>query len=77
SLVARLVRDQGRRHWTAYALAFACMAVIAASTSLAAWLMRDVINQVFIDRVPGALWWLSGAVVGLYACKGLATYGQQ
>lgn len=53
------------------------MGLIAATTSLAAWLMRDVINQVFIERNEAAVWWLSAVIVGLYAVKGFATYGQQ
>lgn len=77
TLLRRLLVDQGRSHWRGYALAFVFMALIAATTSLAAYLMRDVINEVFIARNAQAIWVLSGAVVALYTVKGLATYGQQ
>ncbi|MDK9698413.1 MAG: ABC transporter ATP-binding protein/permease [Siculibacillus sp.] len=77
ALLTRLVADQGRAHWKGYLLAFAFMAVIAATTSLSAYLMRDVINEVFIARNSQAIWMLSGAVVVLYTVKGFATYGQQ
>jgi ATP-binding cassette subfamily B protein len=76
-LLRRLIQEQGPRHWRGYAAAFGCMAAIAATTSLSAWLMRDVINKVFMDRTPGAVWWLSAAVLGIYVVKGLSTYGQQ
>jgi ATP-binding cassette subfamily B protein len=76
-LIGRLVRDHGRDHWRGYLLAFVCMAGIAASTSLAAWLMRDVINKVFLDRDPRAVWELAAAVVAIYAVKGVSTFGQQ
>jgi ATP-binding cassette subfamily B protein len=76
-LLRRLVADQGRAHWKGYLLAFVFMAAIAATTSLSAWLMRDVINEVFIARNSTAIWVLSGTVVALYTIKGFATYGQQ
>ncbi len=77
ALLRRLVVDQGRAHWKGYLLAFVFMAMIAATTSLSAYLMRDVINEVFIARNQSAIWMLSGAVVALYTVKGFATYGQQ
>jgi ATP-binding cassette subfamily B protein len=77
ALLRRLVVDQGRAHWKGYLLAFVFMAMIATTTSLSAYLMRDVINEVFIARNQSAIWMLSGAVVVLYTVKGFATYGQQ
>ena len=77
SLLRRLVVDQGRAHWKGYLLAFVFMALIAAATSLAAYLMRDVINEVFVARNQQAIWVLSGTIVAIYTVKGLATYGQQ
>jgi ATP-binding cassette subfamily B protein len=76
-LLRRLIQEQGPRHWRGYAAAFGCMALIAATTSLSAWLMKDVINKVFMERAQGAVWWLSGAVLAIYVVKGLSTYGQQ
>ena len=77
ALMRRLVLDQGRHYWKGYVVAFLCLAAIAASTSLSAWLMRDVIDQVFLARDMVAIWWLAGAVVAIYAIKGVATFGQQ
>ncbi|MCE1236934.1 MAG: ABC transporter ATP-binding protein/permease [Hyphomicrobiales bacterium] len=76
-LISRLVREHGRNHWRGYVFAFACMGGIAGSTSLAAWLMRDVINKVFLDRDAQAVIWLAVSVVVIYTVKGLSTYGQQ
>jgi len=77
ALLTRLVADQGRTHWKGYLLAFVFMAAIAATTSMSAWLMRDVINEVFIARNATAIWVLSATVVVLYTIKGFASYGQQ
>ena len=76
-LIGRLIADQGRAHWKGYLVAFACMAGIAASTATAAWLMRDVINEVFLARNQTAIWQLAAAVVAIYAIKGVSTFGQQ
>jgi len=76
-LISRLVREHGRNHWRGYLFAFLCMGGIAGSTSLAAWLMRDVINKVFLDRDSRAVFGLAVAVVVIYTIKGLSTYGQQ
>ena len=75
-LVGRLVRDQGSRHWRGYALAFVCMGLMAAATSASAWLMRDVIDRVFIARDMSAVWAIAALLVGISVVKGLATYGQ-
>ena len=77
ALVRRLVADQGLGHWRGYLVAFVCMAAIAASTSLAAWLMRDVIDKIFLEKNQTAIYALSGAVAVIYVVKGLATFGQQ
>jgi ATP-binding cassette subfamily B protein len=76
-LLARLIGEQGRHHWKGYVAGFGCMILIAAATSLAAWIMKDVINQVFVTRNAGAIVVIAGSVVAIYLVKGLATYGQQ
>ncbi len=55
-LIERLLREQGRKHAKGYVIAFAMMAVIAAATTLSAWIMRDIINRIFVDRSISAMW---------------------
>jgi ATP-binding cassette, subfamily B, bacterial MsbA len=76
-LIERLLRDQGRKHAKGYALAFLMMAVIAATTTLSAWIMRDIIDRIFVDRSVEAMWAIGGAIMAIYISKGFATYGQQ
>ena len=75
-LISRLLREEGRRHARAYGFAFACMLAVALTTALSAYLMKDVINEVFIGKAETAVWALAIAVVVIYAIKGAATYGQ-
>ena len=77
SLISRLLREQGLVHWRGYAIAFAFMGLIGWTTAMSAWLMKDVINEVFISKNERAIWILAGTVVGIYFLKGVATYGQQ
>ena len=76
-LTLRLLGDQGRRHWRQYAVAATCMAIVAATTSASAWLMKDVIDKVFIDKDIAALWGIAALLSALSVGKGLAAYGQQ
>jgi len=76
ALIRRLAADQGTRHRWSYAFAFVCLGLIAVTTAASAWLMRDVVDKIFMEKQVWAIWILSGTVVGLYLVKGFATYGQ-
>ena len=52
------------------------MFLVAAATGLTAYLMKDVINKIFVERNHLAVWLLGGAMIGLYLIKGLAGYFQ-
>ena len=73
----RLLTDQGSKHWKGYAFAFAMMGLIALTTSLSAWIIGKIINEVFVGRRLAAVWEITAAIVVIYTVKGLATYGQQ
>jgi ATP-binding cassette, subfamily B, bacterial MsbA len=60
-----------------YALALFCMAIVAGATGFSAWVMRDLINKVFIDRDEHVMLLICGSVVVVYIIKGLASYGQE
>lgn len=77
ALISRLLSDQGRKHWRGYAFAFACMALMAGATSLSAWIMKHVIDRVFIEKDANALFLIAGVLAAVSLVKGFATYGQQ
>ena len=77
SLIGRLLREQGSRHWRGYVFAFICMGVMAASTASSAWVMRDVIDKVFIEKNMTALWQIAFFLVFISVLKGMSAYGQQ
>src|SRR5262245_54620870 len=77
SLLARILRDNGWGYLPRYAVAFLFMFVFATCTALSAWMMRDVINKIFVDRDPAALAWIPAAIFAIFAAKGLASYLQE
>jgi ATP-binding cassette, subfamily B, bacterial MsbA len=76
-LIGRLLGDQGRRHWKGYAFAVAMSALTGWATALTAWIVKDVINDIFIAKKLAAVWLIAGAVVAIYTVKGLAAYGEK
>ncbi len=76
-VIKRLFGEYARDYAPKYALAFVFMAIVAGSTALTAWLMRDVINDVFVRQDKQALAWLPMAIAGLFIVKGCAAYIQE
>ena len=76
-VLKRLFADNFARFAGRYAFAFVLMAVVAGATAASAWMMKDLINKVFIDRDPLFMTVICVAVVVLYTAKGLAAYGQE
>ncbi len=52
------------------------LGVVSATTAATAWLMKDVINEVFIAKSQQALFFVAGAVLVIYVARGAASYGQ-
>jgi len=76
-LIRRLVMEQGASYWRRYLMAFALMAVSAATTAGSAWLLGQVINQAYVDKNVRGIAILSGITVVIFILKGAATYGHQ
>ena len=76
ALVRRLLVEQAATHWRGYMLALLMMVIAAASTSLGAYLIGDVINQAYVHKnLPGIIV-LAVVTATIFLIKGFATYGQ-
>ncbi|MEM1162997.1 MAG: hypothetical protein AAGJ28_18880, partial [Pseudomonadota bacterium] len=40
-----------------------------------AWVMKDVINELFVDRRADMIRWIALGVIAIFLVRGLATYG--
>ncbi len=76
-VLKRLVMENFKRFAPQYGIAMVLMSIMAGATGLSAWMMKDLINKVFVDRDPWYMWVICGSVVAIYTVKGLASYGQE
>lgn len=74
--LTRLLTETGRLYIWRYAVALVLLGVVSATTAATAWLMKDVINEVFIAKSQSALIFVAVAVLVIYLARGAASYGQ-
>jgi ATP-binding cassette, subfamily B, bacterial MsbA len=75
TLLTRLVRENARDYYRSYILAFAFMGAAAVATGASAWIIKDVINRIFVARESGMIAVIVGTVLVIYSVKGFAAYG--
>ena len=76
TIIPRLLRTEGRKHAKGYALAIFFMFLVAASTSITAYMIKEIVNGIFVNQTYYLIWLLSAAIVTVYTVKGVAAYGQ-
>lgn len=75
-LILRLLSQFGGGHKGAYALSFIFLGIASACTALTAYLIGDVVNQVYLNRNISALVFISLVIVSIFTIKGFAIYAQ-
>lgn len=75
-LIKRVFGENVRAYIPKYVLAFVFMGLIAATTAASAWIMRDVVNEVFVNKDSTMVYVIGVFVLVIYTVKGAATYGQ-
>jgi len=76
SLIRRLFAENATAHWRAYALVLSMMAIIAASTATAAYLIGRAVNDAYVAKNFSAVLIVCGSIIVVSAVKGLASYFQ-
>jgi len=77
SILKRLIAENFRIYAWQYAIALGLMFLVAGATGFSAWMMKDLINKVFIDRDANMMYLICGSVAVVYIAKGFASYGQE
>jgi len=72
--VRRLVSENLASRKRPLAAAILCMIVVAGSTASIAWLMRTMINSIFVEGQQQAIWAIGGMVMAAFFAKGVASY---
>ncbi|MER0237453.1 ABC transporter ATP-binding protein [Fulvimarina sp. MAC8] len=75
-LLKRMFAENGHRFVRQYSLAITCLVLVAATTAFLAWVMRDVIDEIFVLSNRAAIVSLPVIVFLTFVVRGLATYGQ-
>ncbi|MCI4663185.1 MAG: ABC transporter ATP-binding protein/permease [Neomegalonema sp.] len=76
TLVLRLFKETGVKYVGSYFLALGLSAIVAATTGAIAYMIEDVIDEIFIKKNTAALYVLAGAVMAIFVTRGLAMFGQ-
>lgn len=76
ALMRRLLKEHVRPYFAKLGWALFFMAIVAATTTYSAYLMKPVVNDIFVNREENMLWLIGGAVLATFAVKGVASYLQ-
>jgi len=63
-------------HWKKLALAMVCMVVVAGATAASAYLVKPMLDDIFINRDKTKLLLIPGAAILVFFLKGAGSYGQ-
>ncbi|WP_316013948.1 ABC transporter ATP-binding protein [Roseobacter sp. HKCCA0434] len=74
AMTKRLLGENARQHWVGYLVGFLLLTLASAMTGLTAWVMEDVINEVFIEPSRAVIWGVASSVILIFLIRGLATY---
>lgn len=74
-IIARLFAEGWRKYLPGYALASFFMLFVAATTALTAWIIGDVVDDVFIDQDVDMLILLAAGIFTISTVRGISLYG--
>ncbi|MGM0453630.1 MAG: ABC transporter transmembrane domain-containing protein, partial [Thermodesulfobacteriota bacterium] len=66
-----------RDSWLLLGIAMGCMMVVAGTTAATAFLVKPVLDEIFMQKNTAMLILLPVVVMVLYVCRGIAMYGQE
>ena len=75
-LVRRLIMENFNAYAKRYAAALFFMVIVAGTTALSAWIMRDIIESLFIDKDFNKIKIVAMTVVAIFLVKGVSSYFQ-
>lgn len=75
-LLNRLLRDNFKKHAGWYSTAMVAMLVVAGMTSFSAWIMRDIVNSVYLKQGLHVVMEIALMVAASFILKGVATFFQ-
>jgi ABC-type multidrug transport system fused ATPase/permease subunit len=74
TVLKRIIAENGREHVRGYAMAIACLVVVALTTAFTAWIMESVVNEAFANKRADLVLLICGAIFTAFVLRGFATY---
>jgi subfamily B ATP-binding cassette protein MsbA len=75
-LLKRIFAENARQYSRSYAIAVVCLVLVALTTAFSAWILKDVINEIFYRQRADLIPWICAAVFGAFTIRGIASYIQ-
>ncbi|MEL6093591.1 ABC transporter ATP-binding protein [Bartonella schoenbuchensis] len=75
-LITRLLRENFRKHVYWYSAAIVAMIIIALTTAISAWMMRDIVNHIIDGHSFNMIVFISSIFAFIFILKGVATFAQ-
>ena len=76
AVIRRILAENGREYRWHYSMAILCLLTISATTAFTAWIMRDVVDQIFYSKRSDLIVVICLLVLSAFMIRGIATYGQ-
>ncbi len=76
ALYKRIFAENGREFLGTYALAGMFLVLMALATAFSAWIMRDIIDEIFYKGRTDLILLISFSVAAAFMIRGLSNYGQ-
>lgn len=74
TVLKRVIAENGREHVRGYAIAIACLMVVALTTAFTAWIMESVVNEAFANKRADLVMIICSAIFAAFVLRGFATY---
>jgi len=72
--LVRLLRANFRPYAARYAYALGMMLIASLATAASAYIIKEIINKIFIDKSEALVIVIAALIVGIYLVKGFSTY---
>ena len=76
AVLRRVLGENWKRYRKQYALAIVCMLLIAGTTAYMAYIIKNIVNEVFEARNLDMAWIVAGLILTVFLVKGFAGFGQ-
>lgn len=74
AILNRVVKENWRQYFWQYVIAFFLLSIVAATTAFPAWIVYNIINDVFVQQDLNMAYWIAGAIFIAFTIRGFATY---